>query len=166
MNARKSFGVGRVFTVALPILAIVVGCGSAQGISSSIDQGDPASVMKGALETMFSWQPGRDTSPFDAFARAKPLLSAPFAAQQPGLASPQTGSQWQQWANDRAVITAKAEIVTDEHPPDTADKVYRVVALKQSIGTPTMGVNDEINSTAWVTAVSTPDGWRVDSVQT
>lgn len=138
----------------------------AGGISASVDQNNPESVMKGALQTMFSWQPGRDESPADAFVRAKPLLSTSLASQQPDLAGPKAGSQWHQWASDRAIITATAEIVTDEHPPNTADKQFRVVALNQKIGTPTMGVNDEINSTVWVTAVATPNGWRVDSIQT
>jgi hypothetical protein len=157
-------------TVAVAVLAVVMGCAPAQGITASVDQNDPAAVITKVIETMFSWQPGKDTSPADAFTRAKPLLSAPLAAQQPDLAGPQAGSQWHDWAYARATIAANAVIVADEHPPDTPDKVFRVVAIKQAIGGPKVGAGDatgnEINSTAWVTAVRTSQGWRVDSIQT
>jgi hypothetical protein len=170
MTIRTVSRISRIVTVALPVAAVVIGCTPAQGISASVDQNDPAAVITVVVETMFSWQPGRDTSPADAFTRAKPLLSAPLAAQQPDLGGPQAGSQWHDWAYQRATITAKADIVTDEHPPDTPDKVFRVVAIKQAIGTATVGAGDatgnEINSTVWVTAVHTSDGWRVDSIQT
>lgn len=170
MTIRTFSRIRRIVTVVLPVAAVVIGCSPAQDISASVDQTDAPAVIKAVVETMFSWQPGRDTSPADAFARAKPLLSASLAAQQPDLAGPEAGSQWHDWAYQHATVTAKAELVADEHPTDTPDKVYRVVAIKQAIGAATVGQGDatgnEINSTVWVTAVHTDGGWRVDSIQT
>jgi hypothetical protein len=170
MNIRSRSRVSRIVTAALPVAALVIGCASAKGIGESVNQGDDDAVIKRVVETMFTWDPGKDTSPADAFNRARPLMSATLSAQQPDFGGPQAGSQWHQWAYDRATITAKADIVSDEHPPDTADKHFRVVAIKQTINTATVGPGDatgnEINATVWVTAVHTQDGWRVDSIQT
>jgi hypothetical protein len=170
MTVRNRSRTGRIVTIALPVATLVIGCASAKGLADSVDRNNDEAVIKRVVETMFTWNPGKEASPTDAFNRARPLMSATLAAQQPDFGGPQAGSQWHQWAYDRANITATADIVSDEHPPDTADKHYRVVAIKQKINGATVGAGDatgdEINATVWVTAVYTPDGWRVDSIQT
>jgi hypothetical protein len=133
-------------------------------LPATVNQHDPNQVIQAAMQTMFSWQPGQDASAVDAFVRARPFLSAPLAAQRLDL-STGGGTQWHDWANERATIDAKADVVSDEHPPDTSDEVHRVVAVTQNITTAPMAPQDAVKFTVWVTAVNTPSGWRVDSIQ-
>jgi hypothetical protein len=147
-------------------VASLVGCGSPGVVLPvTVNQHDPNQVIQAAMQTMFSWQPGQDPSAVDAFVRARPFLSAPLAAQRLDPSSPGGGTQWRDWANERATITAKADVVPDEHPADTPDEVHRVVAVTQNITTTPLAPLDAVKFTVWVTAVNTPSGWRVDSIQ-
>jgi hypothetical protein len=161
---RKRHLLGRI---VIPIAVIAVACANASGgaYSINVDHNDPAAVIQVAVQTLFSWQPGADASPVDAFDRARPLMSASLAAQEVALTTAEAGSQWQQWAYDRTIITASAEILPDEHPEDTADSARRVVAVTQTIADPGPSPQDGVHFTLWVTAVKTHDGWRVDSIQ-
>jgi hypothetical protein len=165
LNAiRKRQFLGRI---VIPIAAITVACTNASGgaYSLNVDHNDPGAVIQGAVQTLFSWQPGTDASPIDAFDRARPLMSVSLAAQEVALTTADAGSQWQQWASNRTIITANAEILPDEHPEDTADSVRRVVAVTQIVADPGPSPQDGVHFTVWVTAVKTPVGWRVDSIQ-
>jgi hypothetical protein len=165
LNARRKRDFLACFVI--PIAAMAVACANASGgaYAINVDHNDPAAVIQGAVQTLFSWQPGADASPVDAFDRARPLMSTSLAAQEVALTTAEAGSQWQQWAYDRIIITANAEILPDEHPEDTADSVRRVVAVTQIVAAPDPAPQDGVHFTVWVTAVKTPDGWRVDSIQ-
>jgi hypothetical protein len=153
--------------IVAPIASLVVACANASGgaYAINVDRNDPAAVIQGAVQTLFSWQPGADASPVDAFDRARPLMSTSLAAQQVALTTADAGSQWQQWAYDRTIITATAEILPDEHPVDTPTSVRRVVAVTQIVADPGPAPQDGVHFTLWVTAVKTPDGWRIDAIQ-
>jgi hypothetical protein len=167
MTARRTWHRTRLAAIAMLIAAIAAGCANATGGSSSVDvdRHNPSAVIQSAVKTLFSWQPGVDNSPADAFDRTRPLMSVSLAAQELSLTTADAGTQWQQWASDRTVVTAEADIVPDEHPNDTPDTVHRVVAVTQTIANPAPAPQDAVHFTVWVTAVNTPDGWRVDSVQ-
>jgi hypothetical protein len=167
MTSRRTSHRTRLAVLATPIAAIAVGCVNASGGSYSVDvdRHNPSAVIQSAMQTLFSWQPGVDKSPVAAFDRARPLMSVSLAAQELSLTTADAGTQWQQWASDRTIITAQAEIVPDEHPIDTPDTVRRVVAVTLTIANPAPAPQDAVHFTVWVTAVNTPDGWRVDSVQ-
>jgi hypothetical protein len=158
--------IAAVAAVAVTCGGIATGCGSPGVVlPATVNQHDPVQVIQAAVQTIFSWQPGQDSSAIDAFVRARPYLSAPLAAQHLDLSPPDAGTQWNQWATDRASITAKADVVPDEHPTDSPDTVFRVVAVTQSITTTDTAPQDALVFSVFVTAVNTPDGWRVDSVQ-
>ena len=167
MTARWTWRRTRLAAIAMPIAAMAVGCVNASRgpYSPNVDRHNPSAVVQSAVQTLFSWRPGVDDSPVDAFDRARPLMSVSLAAQELSLTTADAGTQWQQWASNRTIITAEAEILPDEHPIDTPDTVRRVVAVTLTIANPAPAPQDAIHFTMWVTAVNTPDGWRVDSVQ-
>jgi len=102
MTARRTWRRTRLAAIAMPIAAVAVGCVNASGGSYSlnVDRHNPSAVVQSAVQTLFSWQPGVDDSPVDAFDRARPLMSVSLAAQELSLTTADAGTQWQQWASD------------------------------------------------------------------
>ena len=97
---------------------------------------DPEAVLVAAAQVLYSYAPVVDDSARQAVDRARPLLSRAYQ-QQVGTSTTAmtrfTGSTWQRWRADRAVITATAEMGGDDHPPDTATTHPRVVSVTQTV---------------------------------
>jgi hypothetical protein len=133
--------------------------------SATIDLSDPDQVIANAVQTMFTWDPGRDDSPNAAYQRAAIYLSDDLAQQADDTAEPRPGSQWEQWRLDGATVAAQAYFVSDETPPNSNQEMHRVVVVVQSAMTSDRRLIDEIRRTAWVTATHSGDGWRVTSIE-
>ena len=162
--------IGLALAGVLSALALLVGCaeqieGTAVPAAYAVETfDDPTELIVHAMEVMFEWRPGSDASTADAFARANPYLSADLAAQTRS-GPDEGGAQWQKWADAKANAQVEAVIASDEHPPDTADSVQRVVLIAVTIVTPDGRPLDTYDFTAWVSAGKTPQGWRVDEIE-
>ncbi|MBF6427865.1 hypothetical protein [Nocardia cyriacigeorgica] len=90
-------------------------------------------VLVAATTTIFDYRPFDQRDQRAAFRSARPLMTREFAtrAEQAALAwAPITTSQWQQWATNATAITTTVKVGADDHPPDTATSVRRVLAVE------------------------------------
>ncbi|MFZ2174381.1 MAG: hypothetical protein WAW17_10145, partial [Rhodococcus sp. (in: high G+C Gram-positive bacteria)] len=88
---------------------------------AGVDQNDPEAVMVAAAQALFSYRPATDPSQAAGAERAEPLLDERFYAENKAAFSvlaPITGAQWDRWASENAVVTARAAVTGDNHPPD------------------------------------------------
>lgn len=124
-------------------------------------------VIGTGLTTMFTWDTTRDSSQADAYLRALPLLGGTLAdPASAGSRNPRgPGLQWDAWKSQGASVTAAVVVTNDEHPPDTPTAVYRVVSITQTPRAAGTVVQGTQTLTAWVSAVLTPDGWRIDTLR-
>ena len=123
-------------------------------------------AIRQALTTSFTWYPSTDTSSTDAFLRARRWFTDNLAAQ---LSTPATtergpGTQWEQWKEEDAEITATVSIGCSGCPADTAERIYRVAEITQSAVTSDATVPVDSTTTVWVSAVPTAAGWSVDTL--
>lgn len=124
-------------------------------------------VIVSALEAVFTYR-GTDISPADsAAARAGDLLSPQYRTAVDGtwsLLAPITGAQWAQWKANRATVTATADVLSDEHPPDTATSAARVATVTQTV---TPGGQKLAPMTVWVVAKPGGSaGWQLTTITT
>ncbi len=122
-------------------------------------------VIVSALDTIFTWYPGKDESTRDAYRRADRYLTESLAAlSDRDEPAPQT-AQWVDWAERKATVTAETFVVADEHPPDTADRVIREAVITQTV-TRSAGSKETLTPlNAHVTAIRTSAGWRVSDIE-
>lgn len=99
-----------------------------------VDACSAESVMTAALTTVFSYRPAEHLTAAAAFTAAAPLMDPEFAARAEPAAAvlvPITPVMWRQWTAHAVTVTAGVRVTTDEHPPDTATSVARVLAVTQ-----------------------------------
>lgn len=152
--------------VALIVLAVVVslaGCAGRGEAPAAVDRDDPLRVIVVALETMFTWDPATHSSPGDASSRAIPYLGDSLANLQPQLVETGAGQRWQIWAQERARVSARVDVLADLYPEEP-DRTHRTVTITQTVVSADGTVEDRIQLTAWVIAAKHTDGWRVDTV--
>ncbi|MEU6190811.1 hypothetical protein [Nocardia sp. NPDC047038] len=97
-----------------------------------VDPCDAEQVLTAALGAIFGYQPGEQADPTEALASARALLEDRFAARAASSAlvwAPVTTAVWQQWRTDRVQVATTARVLADDHPPDTATQVARVVTI-------------------------------------
>jgi hypothetical protein len=152
---------------AMSAICLVVGCGSrieGTAVAAVERFDDPTELIVHAVQTMFGWHPATDTSSADAFARAAPYLEGELAAQT-RVGPDEGGAQWKKWADAKATTSVEAALASDEHPPDTADTVHRVVLVTVTIVAPGDKPLETIEFTAWTTARKTVQGWLVNEIE-
>ena len=133
---------------------------------AAVDQNDPESVMVAAAGALFSYTPATDPSQAAGAERAAPLLDERFYAEnKPAFTvlAPITGRQWDRWASENAVVTARAAVTSDDHPADAPAKVSRVVAVTQTATAPGGAVLDESTLAVYMTATRL-GVWRVSAL--
>jgi|GEM_PF-693435 len=161
-----------VVALLVTVLALVVACGGSQPPPefTGTDNEDTAppearDVILNALETMFTWSPDKDASSADAYKRAMPYLGKDLTAGANNRVERGNSPAWQAWKAQHAAVTAKALLVTAEHPADTPDTVQRSVVLTQTVKAPD---GRELDSTTFnidrVVAKKGPQGWRVEQI--
>lgn len=151
----------------LGLAAILTGCGDQPKHSGGDEVASDQQALEAitmALGTMFTWNTATDRSSGDAYERSKQYLSDTLAAQG-GIPERGPGTQWEGWAAANATVSAKTLIVAVEHAPDSPDKIEREVEIIQTVAAPGKPVLDTMYLTAKVTALRTPDGWRLDAVE-
>ncbi|TLG01725.1 hypothetical protein FEK35_23805 [Nocardia cyriacigeorgica] len=90
-------------------------------------------VLVAAATAIFDYRPFEQRDQRAAFRSARPLMTREFAtrAEQAALAwAPITTSQWQHWATNATAITTTVKVGADDHPPDSATSVQRVLAVE------------------------------------
>ncbi|WP_280451449.1 hypothetical protein [Nocardia cyriacigeorgica] len=90
-------------------------------------------VLIAATTAIFDYRPVEQRDQRAAFRSARPLMTREFAtrAEQAALAwAPITTSQWQHWSTNATPITTIVRATGDDHPPDTATRVPRVLAVE------------------------------------
>lgn len=159
---------------AIAIAMLLASCGSDPDrplpIPNSASTPNPTSnaetVITTALTRLFTWFPAQEPDTTAAFDRARPLLGPPLIdADGPG--APLTRSiEWGQWAAQGVSVVATAQIVSDEHPPDTPTSVARVVKVTQRPTVVNGGSQPPKVLTAWAIATSrSPGMWVVTSIR-
>ncbi|WP_377454596.1 hypothetical protein [Rhodococcoides fascians] len=123
-------------------------------------------AIRQALTTSFTWYPSTDTSTTDAFLRARQWFTEDLAAQLSTSVSTERGpgSEWEQWKEERAEITATVSIGCSGCPADTAERIHRVVEISQSVVTSDAVTRIGSTTIVWVSAVQTATGWSVDTL--
>ncbi|MCZ4645125.1 hypothetical protein [Rhodococcus erythropolis] len=131
-----------------------------------VDQNDPESVMVAAAQALLSYRPAEEVNQLAAAQRAAPLFDERYYSDNAGsfiALAPITGKQWQSWAEDNAIVTATANVTSDEHPADQPAKVSRVLAVTQTAvtaqGTPLSSTTFAVYMSATKLGV-----WRVSAV--
>lgn len=137
---------------------------SAAAEAADANLSDPDTVIRDALETMFTWAPAEEDSPAAAYARAGVYLSDALAGEASTVTVPGPGTQWQEWRANNAIVEATAYLLADETPTNSADQRHRVAVVVQS-ATVNGSLIDEIRRTAWVVADRSDSNWRVTSMQ-
>ncbi|MET7772081.1 hypothetical protein [Nocardia sp. NPDC005366] len=156
-------------TTGIPADPVVTGsdCGT-EGLAApfeQVDPCDPEQVLTAALRAVFGYRPDVQADPADALDAARPLLDDRFAADAAASAlvwSSVTTALWQQWRHDRVPVVTTVRVRPDDHPPDTATQVARVVSV--DIDAP---VSDPGAFAVYATAtrIGTGTGWRLSGVQ-
>lgn len=147
------------------VALLVAGCGNDDEPSRSVAPDESGvDVIVTALDTMFTWYPGRDGSSRDAYERASPYLT-PELANLSGDGDVQPTAQWLDWETRQAIVTAESFVVAGEHPPDTTDRVTREAVITQTV-TDRAGAKESLTPlNAHVTAIRTEAGWRVSALE-
>lgn len=120
-----------------------------------------------ATRAVFSWRPGVDASPSDAYARARPWFTTGLAERTIVSERPERGPgvEWEQWAADGAVIEPRVTVGCSGCPPDTENTIYRVVTVRQDVFDDTGHTVSTIepDTTVWLTFVREDNGnWLID----
>ncbi|MFE7745542.1 hypothetical protein [Nocardia sp. NPDC057455] len=153
------------------VALVAVGCaGTVPGLPlpaplTAVETADPQIVLRDALTTMFGWRPSTDTSPEDAYARARPYLTDQLGARARDRTEGGSKTQWNAWAKAGATVRVAVDVSSDEHPPDRPGRIDRVVLINQTIADPDGHPIDTIEMTAWATVIQTEQGWRVQAVR-
>lgn len=130
------------------------------------NENDAESVMLAVARTLLSYAPGKDVNQSAAAQRAAPLLDERYYAANADsfiALAPITGKQWQNWADDHAIVIATASIAGDEHPADQPAKVSRVLAVTQTATGPDGKELSKNTFAVYMSAVKI-GVWRVSAV--
>lgn len=134
---------------------------------AAIDPTDPIAVLQAATETIFTYQPDRDSTQKDAALRAAALIAAPGVDDGFATLAPITGKQWRRWADAHATVHATAIVPAVNDNPDTPTAVSRAVTITQDvIGPDRQPAPEKLTPiTAYCTARKQPDGtWRLSKI--
>jgi len=175
--------IGRLVPIVAVVAAVVCGCAhphttspdplpkpspSAQPITPhsmrGVNDSDPDTVIRRAVELVYTWSPNVDADTSAGFDRAATLMDPDYLREvgptASGLATV-TDADWQRWRTENTEIAATAVITADDHPADTDTEHDRVVALTQHIAA---GVGEpDRDAVVYVRAVRAgPDlPWRI-----
>ena len=131
------------------------------------EQCSPDGAAVAGLNTLFTYRAADPDPAESAAARAGTLLADSYRAAVGdtwSLLAPYTGATWTRWRAENAVITAAARITSDEHPPDTTTRAYRVATITHTV-TPTP--EQVAPMTVYVVLANTPgQGWQIASITT
>lgn len=97
-----------------------------------LDTCDGEAVLTAAVTAIFTYRPEEQTSPADALHAALPLLVEDFAAGAETGAmvwGPATTADWQRWRRDGVPVGVAAFVRADDHPPDSATRIARVISV-------------------------------------
>ncbi|MFX0576225.1 hypothetical protein [Nocardia nepalensis] len=133
---------------------------------TTVDPCSGAAVLSATISAVFTYRPEIQVDQRVAFHSAKPLLEPEFAAVAESAATvltPITAARWQQWRTQLVTVTATARTTRDDHPPDTATSMSRVLAvdLHASDASPAMGFAVYAHATR--SGLSSP--WLVSAVE-
>lgn len=147
------------------LLGLLAGCGSEPAPGDVSDRTKPGDdVIVKALDTIFTWHPGTDTSTIDAYRRAAPLLTQSLSDKSSAGSDVRPSAQWQDWARRKVSVNATTFIVAGEHPADTPDRIERTAVVTQTVVDPGAGSRTLTPLNAFVVAVRTAVGWRVSEI--
>ncbi|MFE9328229.1 hypothetical protein ACIHDR_43420 [Nocardia sp. NPDC052278] len=99
---------------------------------TTVDPCSGGAVLAAAISAVFTYRPDIQADQRVAFQNAKPLLTAEFAVAGESAATvltPITAARWQRWRTQLVSVTATARTTGDDHPPDTATSMSRVLAV-------------------------------------
>ncbi|MEL4212001.1 hypothetical protein [Corynebacterium bovis] len=121
------------------------------------------------LEVSFGWDPARDATQFEGFRRARSLWNNQYLrSQELGLTTlvPMSSRSWQSWSDAGTQIVPRVDVLSDQHPPDTATDFHRVVAIDQTELTAGGASDGEVATTlvATVRVHKTSVGWRLETI--
>lgn len=127
---------------------------------TSIDVHDPDAVAEAAVAAMYTYLPRVDNNQNAALLRAVPLLNEKMAAAAYSYDPPTgPGRTWDRWAGSNTFVSADAQVVSQQRPPDDTTAL-RYVTVQQS--THTQYSTQKLAPIYLVVSLeSTPDGWRV-----
>lgn len=118
-----------------------------------------------AVTTAFSWQPGVDSSPSDAYARARPWFTSTLAERTIVADRPDRGPgvQWAEWSEQRAIVQAHATVGCSGCPPDTDRSIHRVATVHQEL-VDTSGKRSSAgpDTNVWLTFINDDGQWLID----
>lgn len=152
-------------------IAAISGCGATlPGLAlpaplGAADTADPNAVLRDGFSAMFGWRPQTDSSPDDAYARARPYLTDQLGARARDTTSGGSKTQWKAWADAKAKVKVTVQITTDEHPPDQSARIDRVLLIGQAITDAAAKSIENIEITVWATVVRTEQGWRIHEMR-
>ena len=131
---------------------------------SDVDTSNPDEVALAFAETAYTLLPSVDRNQNEGMVRAAPVLTDQLAAGVRAFDPPTgPGYDWNQWAKNRAIVNASAEVGTQEVPPQTATNAYRMLQVTQTIESAAKFIARK-SFVLLVSMVSTPGGWRVDRI--
>lgn len=132
------------------------------GAAMSVDE-----VARRSLTRAYTWYPGRDGTPNDAFGRARDWFTDALA--QRFIVDARTAkwptSDWAKWAAEDATVTADVAIGCSGCPPDTATVSHRVATIRQRVVTADDIVPIQSELVVWVTLVNQDGRWLLDALE-
>jgi len=122
---------------------------------------------KKGLTMVFTWYPAIDSTPNDAYGRARDWLTDSLAQRMIVDARTERGSgvQWVQWAEQQAKVIADVSIECSGCPADTDTVIHRVATIKQTAVSDSGTKTVEPDTTVWVTIVREDGRWLIDEIR-
>ncbi|MEV5835384.1 hypothetical protein [Nocardia sp. NPDC052112] len=133
---------------------------------TTVDPCSGEAVLRAAIAAVFTYRPETQADQRVAFQLAKPLLEPEFAAAGESAATvltPITAARWQQWRTQHVGMTATARITGDDHPPDTATSMSRVLAVDLHPGDASPAMGFAVYAHATRSGLSSP--WLVSALE-
>ncbi|MEU7631881.1 hypothetical protein AB0C34_18105 [Nocardia sp. NPDC049220] len=121
----------------------------------------PEVVACNAISIMLSWQPGPDTSSWEALHRAAPLLTGQLAAtaSSPPTPLPRQVPQWSSWAAARDTVSTAVSVLGK--PTIRGDTATVTVSATQTVLHPGGQITPHRRSVLTVTLAHAENTWRV-----
>lgn len=166
-SAPADSGVSTSPTSTAPTEAVASPPSPAEATKPSLAAQAAEDVARQGLTVVFTWYPATDSTPNDAYGRARDSLTDPLAERMIVDARTERGPgiQWAQWAGQQAKVIADVSIECSGCPDDTDTVVHRVATIKQTVvssnGTDTV----DPDTTVWVTIVREGDRWLIDEIR-
>lgn len=137
-------------------------------------QSDPDWVFKAGLAESFAWQPATDTSQFDAIQRASSIWNRQYIKDNEMKLStivPMSLRDWTTWGDQGVAFFPVVHVLNDQHPPDTATDISRVVKIDMRTGKPGAARDQDAEKFSIIAYVrlhnaanSGDDQWRIDNI--